>query len=55
MVRTEVKISMKKKYSACLYFKLLKSYPSASGFFIAGNPFVKKPRVPVLALPSNMM
>jgi hypothetical protein len=26
MVRTEVKISMKKKYSACLYFKLLKSY-----------------------------
>jgi hypothetical protein len=25
MVRTEVKISMKKKYSACLYFKLLKS------------------------------
>jgi hypothetical protein len=24
MVRTEVKISMKKKYSACLYFKLLK-------------------------------
>jgi hypothetical protein len=23
MVRTEVKISMKKKYSACLYFKLL--------------------------------
>ena len=26
MVRTEVKISMKKKYSACL-FKLLKSYP----------------------------
>ena len=27
MVRTEVKISMKKKYSACLYFKLLKSYP----------------------------
>jgi hypothetical protein len=28
MVRTEVKISMKKKYSACLYFKLLKSYPN---------------------------
>ena len=27
MVRTEVKISMKKKYSAYLYFKLLKSYP----------------------------
>jgi hypothetical protein len=27
MVRTEVKISMKKKYSACLYFKSLKSYP----------------------------
>jgi hypothetical protein len=26
MVRTEIKISMKKKYSACLYFKLLKSY-----------------------------
>jgi hypothetical protein len=26
MVRIEVKISMKKKYSACLYFKLLKSY-----------------------------
>jgi hypothetical protein len=23
MIRTEVKISMKKKYSACLYFKLL--------------------------------
>ena len=23
-----VKISMKKKYSACLYFKLLKSYPN---------------------------
>ena len=23
MVRTEVKISMKKKYSACLYFQLL--------------------------------
>ena len=23
MARTEVKISMKKKYSACLYFKLL--------------------------------
>ena len=28
MVRTEVKISMKKKYSACFYFKLLKSYPN---------------------------
>ncbi len=28
MVLTEVKISMKKKYSACLYFKLLKSYPN---------------------------
>ena len=28
MVRTEVKISMKKKYSACLYFNLLKSYPN---------------------------
>ena len=28
MVRTEVKNSMKKKYSACLYFKLLKSYPN---------------------------
>jgi hypothetical protein len=28
MVRTEVKISIKKKYSACLYFKLLKSYPN---------------------------
>jgi hypothetical protein len=30
MVRTEVKIPMKKKYSACLYryFKLLKSYPN---------------------------
>ena len=28
MVRTEVKISMKKKYSARLYFKLLKSYPN---------------------------
>jgi hypothetical protein len=28
MVRTEVKISMKKKYSAGLYFKLLKSYPN---------------------------
>jgi hypothetical protein len=28
MFRTEVKISMKKKYSACLYFKLLKSYPT---------------------------
>ena len=28
MVRTEVKISMKKKYSACLYFKLLQSYPN---------------------------
>ena len=28
MLRTEVKISMKKKYSACLYFKLLKSYPN---------------------------
>jgi hypothetical protein len=28
MVRTEVKISMKKKYSACLYFKILKSYPN---------------------------
>jgi hypothetical protein len=28
MVRTEVKISMKMKYSACLYFKLLKSYPN---------------------------
>ena len=28
MVRTEVKISMKKKYSASLYFKLLKSYPN---------------------------
>jgi hypothetical protein len=28
MVRTEVKMSMKKKYSACLYFKLLKSYPN---------------------------
>ena len=28
MVRTEVNISMKKKYSACLYFKLLKSYPN---------------------------
>jgi hypothetical protein len=26
MVRTEVKISMKKKYSALLYFKLLKSW-----------------------------
>ena len=26
MVRTEVKISMKKKYSACLYFKLLKNH-----------------------------
>ena len=35
MVRTEVKISMKKKYSACLYFKLLKSYPS--NFFRALN------------------
>ena len=97
MVRTEVKISMKKKYSACLYFKLLKSYPnkysylpsnyfnvsifrwslchfyeiirlllcffsglyfppkhygknirSTSGFFIAGNPFVKIPGFPFL-------
>jgi hypothetical protein len=28
MIRTEVKISMKKKYSACLYFKLLKLYPN---------------------------
>ena len=28
MARTEVKISMKKKYSACLYFKILKSYPN---------------------------
>jgi hypothetical protein len=28
MVRTEIKISMKKKYSACLCFKLLKSYPN---------------------------
>jgi hypothetical protein len=28
MIRTEVKISMKKKYSACLYFKLLESYPN---------------------------
>jgi hypothetical protein len=28
MVRIEVKISMKKKYSACLFFKLLKSYPN---------------------------
>ena len=28
MVRTEVKISMKKKHLACLYFKLLKSYPN---------------------------
>jgi hypothetical protein len=28
MARTEVKISMKKKYLACLYFKLLKSYPN---------------------------
>jgi hypothetical protein len=27
-LRTEVKISMKKKYSACLFFKLLKSYPN---------------------------
>jgi hypothetical protein len=26
--QTEVKISMKKKYSASLYFKLLKSYPN---------------------------
>jgi hypothetical protein len=26
MIRNEVKISMKKKYSACLYFKLLKSH-----------------------------
>ena len=25
---SEVNISIKKKYSACLYFKLLKSYPS---------------------------
>jgi hypothetical protein len=71
MVRTEVKISMKKKYSACLYFKLLKSSPnkysyvfsavyifrqnipgknirSASGIFIAGNPFVKNPGFPFL-------
>jgi hypothetical protein len=30
MVRTEFKISMKKKYSACLYFKLLKSYPKGA-------------------------
>jgi hypothetical protein len=28
MVRAEVKISMKMKYSVCLYFKLLKSYPN---------------------------
>ena len=28
MVRTEVKISMKKKYSACLHYTLLKSYPN---------------------------
>ena len=28
MVRTEVKISMKTKYSARFYFKLLKSYPN---------------------------
>jgi hypothetical protein len=31
MVRTEVKISIRKKYSACLYFKLLKSYPNKYG------------------------
>jgi hypothetical protein len=38
MVRTEVKISMKKKYSACLYFKLLKSYPNVVPFLRnAGN------------------
>jgi hypothetical protein len=33
MVRTEVKISMKKKYSACLYFKLLKSMCCLFFFF----------------------
>jgi hypothetical protein len=50
---------MKKKYSACLYFKLGKNsgknIRSSSEFFIAGNPFVLKTRVIVLALPSKMM
>jgi hypothetical protein len=32
-----------------------KNIRTASGFFIAGIPFVKKPRVVVLALPSKMM
>jgi hypothetical protein len=32
-----------------------KNIRSASGFFIAGIPFVKKPTVIVLALPSKMM
>jgi hypothetical protein len=31
------------------------NFRSASGFFIAGIPFVKKTRVIVLVLPSNMM
>jgi hypothetical protein len=51
MVRTEFKISMKKKCSACLYFKLSgKNIRSASGFFVADIPFLKKPMVTVLAL-----
>jgi hypothetical protein len=44
MVRTEVKISMKKKYSACLYFKLLKSYPNKYPytFLSVGSPFIEE-------------
>ena len=35
MVRTEVKISMKKKYSACLYFKLLKLLKSVKNMGVS--------------------
>ena len=40
MVRTEVKISMKKTYSACLYFKLLKSYTQTNAYTTKKNKII---------------
>ena len=54
MARTEVKISMKKKYSACLYFKLLKSYPK-NWVFHCRQSTRKNPRAPVPAPPPQTM
>ena len=42
MVRTEVKISMKKKYSACLYFKLLKNHTETNTYTCTTKKKLKK-------------